>query len=118
MKGKLFQPVVFNVITIVAMLFSLFQIVAGGVDRTTRTAQAIQLLEELVEEGVIEDEGIVSGVATDQSMRASLATTLYLTMLIAIVANVIANYLGRGRHHENLSRIRELEAELRGRQEA
>jgi len=113
-KGKLLQPVVFNVITIVAMLFSVFQIVAGGVARTTRTAEAIQLLEELVEEGVIEDETIVSGVSSDQDMRARLANSLLVTMVIAILANVIANYLGRGRQHENTSRIRELEAELRG----
>jgi hypothetical protein len=35
-------------------------------------------------------------------------------MVIAILANVVANYLGRGRHFTNISRIRELEAELRG----
>jgi hypothetical protein len=35
-------------------------------------------------------------------------------MFIAILANVAANYRGRGRHHANTARIREIEAELRG----
>ncbi|MDE0610734.1 MAG: hypothetical protein OXH77_12595 [Anaerolineaceae bacterium] len=35
-------------------------------------------------------------------------------MIIAVVANVIANYLGRTRHWANLSRIQSLEAEIEG----
>ena len=73
MKGTLLQPVVFNGITSVAMLFSLVQIVAGGVARTTRTAEAIELLEELVEEGVIEDETIVSGVSSGRALKLNNA---------------------------------------------
>ena len=50
MTGKLVQPVLFNVITIVAMLFSLFQVVSGSSERITRTGEAIQLLEQLADE--------------------------------------------------------------------
>ena len=47
-------------------------------------------------------------------MWLGLSTYLIVTMIIAILANVIANYLGRGRQHANTVRIRELEAELHG----
>ena len=113
MNDTLIQPVVFNVITIVAMLFSLFQIVTGESVRLTRSAEAIVLLEELAEDGVLEDDAIVSSLSADRDMRTRLANYLIVTMVIAILANVVANYLGRGRHFTNLSRIRELEAELR-----
>lgn len=114
MTGKLVQPVLFNVITIVAMLFSLFQVVSGSSERITRTGEAIQLLEQLADEGVLEDDTIVSGLVADQEMWLGLSTYLIVTMIIAILANVIANYLGRGRQHANSVRIRELEAELHG----
>ena len=97
MNDSLMQPVVFNIITIVALLFSLFQVVIGESARLTRSAEAILLLEELV----------------DRAMRKRLANYLKVTMVIAILANVVANYLGRGRHFTNTARIRELEAELR-----
>ena len=113
MNGTLLQPVVFNIITIVAMLFSLFQIMTGESGRLTRTSDAIQLLEELAEDGVLEDDSIISGLSADRDMRTRLANYLVVTMVIAILANVVANYLGRGRHFTNISRIRELEAELR-----
>lgn len=106
-------PVVFNVITIVAMLFSLFQVVVGTSGRMIRTTEAIQLLETFQEEGVLEDDSLVAGLYDEQEMRSQLDNYIIVTMAIAIVANVIANYLGRGRHHVNLSRIRELETELR-----
>ena len=113
MNDTLIQPVVFNVITIVAMLFSLFQIVTGESVRLTRSAEAIVLLEELAEDGVLEDDAIVSRISADRDMRTRLANYLIVTMVIAILANVVANYLGRGRHFTNTARIRELEAELR-----
>ncbi len=113
MNDTLIQPVVFNVITIVAMLFSLFQIVTGESVRLTRSAEAIVLLEELAEDGVLEDDAIVSSLSADRDMRTRLANYLIVTMVIAILANVVANYLGRGRHFANTARIRELEAELR-----
>ena len=107
-------PVVFNVITIVAMLFSLFQVVAGASGDSTSSAEAVQFLESLAEEGVEVDESLLSGLAADQDIRSRLVNYLIITMVIAIVANVIANYLGRGRHATNLARIRELEEELSG----
>lgn len=106
-------PVVFNVITIVAMLFSLFQVAAGSSGDMSSNAEAVQFLEELAEGGVEVDGALISGLAADQDMRSRLANYLIVTMVIAIVANVIANYLGRGRHATNLARIRELETELR-----
>ncbi len=106
-------PVVFNVLTIVAMLFAMFQVIAGASGPGTRTAEVIQLLEGLANDGVLEDDTLVPGLYSDQEMRSQLDNYLMVTMAIAIVANFIANYLGRGRHHSNLSRIRELEAELR-----
>lgn len=114
MKDKLLKPVVFNAITIVAMLFALTQLVIGAPGRVTRTTEAIRLLEELAEEGVLEDRTIISGLSADRDQRTRLANYLIVTMVIAILANVVANYLGRGRHFTNITRIRELEAELRG----
>lgn len=106
-------PVAFNVITIVAMLFSLFQVAAGFSGGTASIAEAVQFLEKLVDEDVEVDEDLISGLANDLDTRGRLANYLIVTMVIAIVANVIANYLGRGRHSTNLARIRELETELR-----
>lgn len=96
MKDELLQPVLFNVITIVALLFSLFQIVTGASGRLIRTADAIHVLEELAAEGVLEDDSIVSGLSTNRDQRTRLDNYLIVTMIIAIFANVVANYLGRG----------------------
>ena len=114
MKGKLLQPVVFNAITIVAMLLALSQLALGAPGRVTRTAEAIQLLEQLAEEGALVDETLVTGLEADRAWRVQFANNVIVTMVIAILANIAANFLGRGRHHTNTSRIRELEAELRG----
>lgn len=112
MKGRLFQPVLFNLITIAAMLFSLFQLVA--VSQGTATNEVIELFEELAAEGGIEDETLSVRLAAEQDRRLRLANYILATLMIAILANVVANYVGRGRHHANTTRIRELEAELRG----
>ena len=112
MKSRLSQPVLFNLITIVAMLFSLFQLVT--VSQRTATNDVIELFEELGEEGDIEDETLSLRLAAEQDQRLRLANYLLATLLIAILANVVANYIGRGRHFENTARIRELEAEIRG----
>ena len=112
MKNRLSQPVLFNLITIVAMLFSLFQLVA--VSQRTATNDVIELFEELGEKGDLEDETLSLRLAAEQDQRLRLANYLLATLLIAILANVVANYIGRGRHFENTARIRELEAEIRG----
>lgn len=112
MKGKLFQPVLFNLITIMAMLFLLFQL--AELAYTTGAADIIESYAALVEEGAIEDEGLSARLEADENLRPRLAVYILATLMIAILANVVANYLGRGRHFENTARIRELEAEIRG----
>ncbi len=112
MKGRLFQPVVLNLITIVAMLFSLFQLVT--VSQRTATNEVIELFEELGEKGGIEDQTLSVRLAAEQDQRLRLANYLLATLMIAILANVFANFIGRGRQFENTARIRELEAEIRG----
>ncbi len=114
MKGKFFQPVVFNLITIVAMLFSLFQLVAVAKRDEVATARAVQLIEEFVEEGEIEDDGLALRLADESRQIALFEVYIVGTLLLAIMANFVANYIGRGRHYENTGRIRELEAEMRG----
>ena len=112
MTGKLFQPVLFNLITIVAMLFLLFQL-AESAHRTGAT-EINELYGALVEEGAIQDEGLSARLDAEGEQRLQLATYILATLMIAILANVVANYIGRGRHFENTARIRELEAEIRG----
>ena len=113
MKGKLLPPVVFNAITIVAMLFALSQMVTE-VPRLLASSTMIMLaLEELAQESDQVDESLIETFAADQDQRTGLFNEIIVVMVIAIVANVIANYLGRGRHFANTARIRELEAELR-----
>ena len=114
MKGKLFQPVVFNMITIVAMLCSLFQMVAVAKRDEVATAKAVQLIEAFVEAGAIEDNGLTLRLAAESQQIALFEVYIVGTLLIAVMANVVANYLGRGRHYENRGKIRELEAEMRG----
>jgi len=113
-KDKFFQPVVFNLITIVAMLFSLFQLVTVAKRDEVATARAVQLIEEFVEEGAIEDDGLALRLAAESRQIALFEVYIVGTLLLAIMANFVANYIGRGRHYENTGRIRELEAEMRG----
>ena len=112
MKGKLFQPVLFNLITIVAMLFLLFQLAESAY--RTGVADIIESYAALVEEGVIQDEGLSARLEAEENLLRQLALYILATLMIAILANVVANYIGRGRHFENTARIRELEAEIRG----
>lgn len=111
MKRILSQPVLFNVITIVAMLFSLSQMVAVA---HTSTDEIIAVFDRLVEQGKVEDETMPERLAAEQDHRAQQAVYVLAGMMTAILANVIANYIGRGRQHDNSLRIVELEAELRG----
>ena len=112
MTGKLFQPVLFNLITIVAMLFLLFQLVESVY--RTGVVDIIESYAALVEEGAIEDEGLRARLEAEKKLLLQLGTYILSTLMIAILANVAANYMGRGRHFENTARIRELEAEIRG----
>ena len=36
------------------------------------------------------------------------------SLSVSPAVHIVANYIGRGRHHANTARIRELEAEIRG----
>jgi len=113
MTGKLLQPVIFNAITIVAMLYALTQLVFEGPRLLSSSTEITMALEEVVQNSDLLDESLVSKFATDQAQRRGLFNEIIVVMIIAIVANFVANYLGRGRHHTNTTRIRELEAELR-----
>ena len=109
----LIRPVIFNVITIAALLLAMVQmlIVAPG-GTTPTTTEAVQLLRELAQEGDAVDESLSGRFATDQQRRQWFSNSMIVTMAIAILANVIANHLGRGRQRMNVARIRRLEAEL------
>ena len=109
------RPVVFNVVTIAALLIALVQLVLVSPMYTMpATAEAIQLLAELAQENEAVDETVITLLENDVMRRRLLGNGMMITMGIAILANVVANYLGRGRQRMNLDRIRRLEAELDG----
>ncbi len=107
------RPVVFNVITVAALLFSLVQLVYWMPERATATTdEAIGILAELAEEGDGVYENLRVRLQTDTQRGRLLFTGLIVTMAIAILANVVANRLGRERQRTNVARIRRLEMEL------
>ena len=116
MKHRLMQPVVFNVIIIVGLVLTLVLAVAESPSRLVTQTMAMTTLEQLAAETDLVDETTLANVRTDDANRGSLTGTVTVLLLVAILANFIANYLGRGRHHSNSARIRELEAQLGGRQ--
>ncbi|MCZ0938109.1 MAG: hypothetical protein OXJ55_05710 [Caldilineaceae bacterium] len=111
--NKPVRPVVFNVITIASLLFALVQLVlVSPMYAMPATTEAIQLLGELAQESDAVEETLIALLADDLMRRKWLGNGMIVTMGIAILANVIANYLGRGRQRMNQARIRRLEAEL------
>ena len=113
--ANLIRPVTFNILTIAALLFALVQIVILAPGRPTpTTTEAIQLLAELAREDSAVDETLSVRMTVDQERRQWLNNNMIVTIAIAILANVAANYLGRGRQRTNQDRIRRLEAELQG----
>ncbi|MYC97269.1 MAG: hypothetical protein F4X14_20115 [Caldilineaceae bacterium SB0661_bin_32] len=111
--ASLVRPVIFNILTIAALLFALAQLVILAPGRTTpTTTEAVQLLAELARESDAVDETLGARMAADQARRQLFSNNMIATIAIAILANVIANYLGRGRQRTNRDRIRRLEAEL------
>ena len=107
------RPVVFNVITIATLLIALAQMVLVSPMYTMpATTETIQLLVELARENEAVEESLITLLANDLMRRRWLGNGMIVTMGLAILANVIANYLGRGRQRMNVDRIRRLEAEL------
>ncbi len=107
------RPVVFNVITIAALLIALAQLVlVSPMYAMPATTEAIQLLVELAQERDVVEENLIELLADDLMRRKWLGNGMIVTMGVAILANVIANYLGRGRQRMNQAKIRHLEAEL------
>lgn len=114
MKDGVVRPVVFNVVTIAALLFSLLQLLFLAPERATATTdEAIEILGELAGEGDGVYESLRARLQTDKQRRQVLSTGLILTMVIAISANIVANRFGRERQHTNLARIRQLETQLK-----
>lgn len=94
------------------MLYALSQMVIEA-PRLLSSSTAIMIeIEKLAQESDTVDESLVSTFAADQAQRRNLFNETIAVMVVAIVANFIANYLGRGRQHTNTARIRELETEL------
>ena len=111
--NKPIRPVVFNVITIAALLIALAQmILVSPMYTMPATTETSQLLGELAQESEAVEESLITRLANDLMRRKWLGNGMIVTMGIAILANVIANYLGRGRQRMNQSRIRRLEVEL------
>ena len=109
------RPVVFNIITISVLLIALAQMVLVSPMYTMpATTETIQLLVELARENDAMEETLITLLEDDLMRRRWLGNGMIVTMGIAILANVIANYLGRGRQRMNQDRIRRLEAELHG----
>lgn len=113
---KLILPGIFNIITIVALLFCLAQVIASPARTLPATSEAIQILVSHAEKNDVMHETL--RLADDQEWRRGFNIKMIVTAAVAILANVIANYLGRQRHRTNLDRIRNLEVarrELRSR---
>ena len=58
------------------------------------------------------DKRLSVRLATDQLRRVGLFNNMMVAMVVAILSNVVANILGRGRHRANTARIQSLEKEL------
>lgn len=121
MMDILKRPVLYNVLTIVALILSVIALLDQG---RTLIAEASEIIIRLEGVAAESDPAVGEAAATmreAQETRGALYRQALVAMIIAIVANVIANYLGRSRQWTNLSRIQELEAEiesLRGNQQA
>ncbi len=111
---KLNRPVIFNIVTIAALLLCLAQTLTAPARMMSATTEAIQLILEHAPESDAVDETSSLRLATDQAWRQRFNISMSATALIAILANVIANHLGRRRQRVNQDRIRQLEAELHG----
>jgi len=106
------RPVLYNVITIVALILSVIALLDQGRILIAETAEIIARLEGVAAESDPAVGEAAAAIRAGQQARGALYGQALITMIIAVVANVIANYLGRTRHWTNLSRIKELEMEV------
>lgn len=104
MKEKLFRPIMFNVIAIVAMLFTLFLPVSHNI----ATSGTIDLIEDAIGES-----DLTAQLEAERQFRLQLTHYILYALIIAILANVVASYFGRRRYHKYTARIGELEADMR-----
>ena len=116
MKHRLMQPAVFNAIMIVGLVLIFVLGVAEGPKRLVAQMESMRTLGQLAAETDLVDEAMLANLRAETADRNSLSITMAVLLLVAILANFIANYLGRGRQHKNMARIRELEAQLGGKQ--
>lgn len=111
MNGFAVRPVVFNVITILAMVLALYWTL-------TYPPEGFRpLLEEVAAENPGQvDEALLDTLQAGEDAREQGFNLGVIVMVIAIISNIAANYLGRQRQQENAARVAELEAQLARRQ--
>ena len=115
------RPVLYNAITIVALILSVIAMLDQGRSLIAETSEVITRLEGVAAESDPAVGEAAAAIRASQEIRGSLYGQALIAMIVAIVANVIANYLGRTRQWANTSRIQALEAEieeLRGNQQS
>lgn len=108
------RPVFYNVITIIALILSVMAILDQGRSLIAETAEIIVRLEGVAAESNPAVGEAASAMRAAQDARGALYRQALIAMIVAIVANVVANYLGRTRQWSNFSRIQALEAEIEG----
>ncbi|MCY3719759.1 MAG: hypothetical protein OXG07_09420 [Anaerolineaceae bacterium] len=114
MMDILKRPVLYNVITIVALILSVIALLDQGRTLIAETSEVITRLEGVAAESDPAVGEAAAAISASQQVRGDLYRQALIAMIIAILANVIANYLGRSRQWTNLSRIEALEAEIEG----
>ena len=112
-SSAILRPVVFNIIAIVAMVISLALILSDSSLLSGETSGGV-LVEELSTETDLVSASLVRAIQEDRAGRSQLVNVWLVMIAITILASIVANYLGRQRQQDNLERIRELEAQLRG----
>ena len=110
MKSPVVRPVVFNVITVVAMMLALFWLLTMPPEATGPLLEQVE-----VETGLVDDALLVS-LQENVVARAQATNVVVIAMIVAILSNIVANYLGRQRQKTNLARIAALETRLGQRQ--
>lgn len=108
------QPVTFNIITVLSLVAITIATFTAGAGRVYDDAKAEALLEQLAAESEAVDEIMVAFVKETRVSRRQHVNNIILMVFVAVLASFAANYFGRRRHHDNVARIRELQAQLGG----